>query len=778
MLGAGCGRTVLLDRAGGSAEGGRGAVGGSPGALPTEVGTGGRLGTGTPDAGVEAARDGADVAAADTGWDRLMEGGPEAPPEAPTDGAAEVRSEAGREVASLDLGPDGGGWLRLLAGGLGGPGNVDGIGAAARFQAPRGIAVDGAGNLFVADIYNSTIRKVVIASGEVTTLAGYPGQHGSSDGTGAAARFYYPSGVASDGAGNLFVADTDNNTIRKVVIATGEVTTLAGSPLQLGSRDGSGSAARFHMPLGIASDGAGSLFVADSLNHAIRKVVVATGEVTTLAGAPESTGSKDGVGTAACFYFPSDLATDGAGTLFIADDHGQTIRKLVIATGAVTTLAGAAGQSGSRDGIGAAARFDRLHGLASDGAGNLFVADSENQTLRQVVIATGRVSTFAGSPGAAESSDGIGALARFRYPYGVASDRAGSLFVADSDNFAIRKATVATGEVTTLAGSPAHVGESDGTGTSARFDTPTGVASDGAGQLFVADSANHTIRLVAIATGAVTTLAGLPRNAGSADGRGANARFYSPNGVASDGAGNLFVADSDNHTIRKVVLATGEVTTVAGVPGGEGARDGRGAAARFARPLAVASDGAGNLFVTDSANHTIRKLVMATGEVSTLAGSPGRWGSQDGVAAAAQFDLPYGLASDGAGHLFVADFGNYTIRKVVIATGEVTTVAGAAGQEGSGDGRGTSARFSPPTGIASDGAGNLWVADTDNHTVRQIAIGTGAVTTVVGLSDRAGVLLGRLPAGLRAPFGLARGSAGELYLSDRDESVILVLQLP
>jgi sugar lactone lactonase YvrE len=754
LLGAGCGRSALSDRGGGGATGGRGAVAGLPGA-------GGSTG-GTPSTGGETLR----PEVGDAGRDQRVEAGGDM-----------RRGEASSEAGLPDLRIDSGGWLGLFAGGLGGPGNVDGIGAAARFQAPRGVAVDRAGNLFVVDMYSSTIRKVVIATGEVTTLAGYPGQHGSSDGIGAAARFYYPSGVASDEAGNLFVADTDNNTIRKVVVATGEVTTLAGSPLLLGSSDGSGAAARFHLPSGIASDGAGNLFVADSYNHAIRKVVIATGAVTTVAGAPDSTGGQDGVGAAARFYYPSDVAADGNGNLFVADDHGQTIRKLVIATGAVTTLAGSPGQSGSRDGTGAAARFASLHGLASDGAGSLFVADSENQTIRRVAIATGQVSTLAGSPAAADSSDGSGALARFRYPFGVASDRAGRLFVADSDNVAIRQVMVATAEVTTLAGSPAHVGERDGTGSAARFDTPTGVASDGAGSLWVADSANHTLRRVVLATGEVTTLAGLPRNAGSADGRGTAARFHSPNGVASDGVGNLFVADSDNRTIRKVVVATGEVSTVAGAAGVEGSSDGRGVSARFARPLALASDGAGNLFITDAASHTIRKMIMTTGEVTTLAGSPGRWGSRDGFGAAAEFDLPYGIASDGAGHLFVADFGNYTIRKVVLATSEVTTLAGAAGQEGSRDGPGTSARFSPPTGVACDGAGQLFVADTDNHTVRQIAIATGIVTTVIGSSVRAGVLLGSLPAGLGAPFGLAPGPAGELYLSDQEESAILVAQL-
>jgi streptogramin lyase len=271
---------------------------------------------------------------------------------------------------------------------------------------------------------------------------------------------------------------------------------------------------------------------------------------------------------------------------------------------------------------------------------------------------------------------------------------------------------------------------------------------------------------VVIATGKVTTLAGSPGEQGKSDGIGAAARFYYPVDVAGDGAGNLFVADTENHAIRKVVMATGEVTTLAGRATGD----------PFGSLTGIASDGAGSLFVTDWGTSTIHKVVIATGEVTTLAGSPGDVGSTDGIGAAARFYYPTGVASDRAGNLFVAEFGNNTIRKVVIATGEVTTFAGSAQSSGSSDGIGAAARFSGPHGIASDGEGNLFVADSDNHAIRRIAIGTRTVTTVVGSPDRMGVALGPLPAALTAPWGLAVGPAGELYVSDYQEGAILVAQ--
>jgi DNA-binding beta-propeller fold protein YncE len=667
--------------------------------------------------------------------------------------------------------PDEGGVLRLLAGGPGGSGFVDGVGANARFHTPHGMALD-RGHLYVSDMYSCTIRKVDIATGEVTTLAGAPEVHGSSDGIGSEARFYFPDGIASDGAGSIFVADTDNNIIRKVDLSTGRVSTLAGAAMQFGSADGTGDKARFYLPSGITSDGAGNLFIADTFNHTVRRVEVVTGKVTTMAGAPEETGNRDGAGAAARFFYPTDIASDGAGNLFIADGHGQTIRKLVLATGEVTTYAGVAERPGNTDGERRAARFDGLHGMVSDGGGSLFVADSENRTIRKIAMATGWVSLFAGSPGKADSDDGTGPAARFRYPYGLVHDQAGNLLVSDADNHAIRKVVIATGEVSTLAGSAEHGGSRDGIGAAARFDRPSGVASDGAGNLLLADSENHAIRKINVATGEVSTLAGSPGQRGSQDGIGSAARFSIPTGVAFDGAGNLLVADSGNRTLRQVVLATGMVTTLAGSPGQQGNLDGRGAAAQFSYPQDVACDGAGLAFVSDSDQHTVRKIVLGTGDVTTLAGLAGQAGSNDGIGSNARFDLPHGMACDRAGNLFVADFGNYNIRKVVIATGQVTTFAGLAQQSGSVDGAWYEALFALPMGLACDGL-NLFVADGSNHAVRKIALGTRVVSTVVGTLARPGLRLGPLPAGLSGPTGLALDSTGQLFITIAEENAIL-----
>jgi len=571
--------------------------------------------------------------------------------------------------------------------------------------------------MYVADYGNCTIRKVT-AAGVVTTLAGSVGNYGSADGTGGTALFNGPCGVAVDGAGNVFVADSRNNTIRKVTEA-GVVTTLSGNPGSYGSgnADGSGGAARFNGPWGVAVDGAGNVYVADSGNHTIRKITPA-GVVTTLAGLAGWSGKVDGTGTAARFNNPKGVAVDGAGNVFVADYGNDTIRK-VSAAGVVTTLAGTAGVFGTADGTGAAAEFWRPSGVAVDGAGNVFVADYGNDTIRKVTAA-GVVTTLAGSPALSGWADGTGIEAAFYNPSGVAVDGAGNVFVADYGNQAIRK-VAAGGVVTTLAGSAVVYGRADGKGGGQRFlfYRPTGTAVDAAGNVFVADSYNNTIRKVT-AAGVTSTLAGCVGVAGSADGTGEAARFNQPTGVAVDGAGNLFVADYGNHTIRQVA-ADGVVTTLAGSAGIPGTADGTGSAAGFNGPYGVAVDGAGNIFVAEFLNDTIRK-VTAAGVVTTLAGTAGVPGSADGTGGAALFRQPSGVAVDGAGNIFVADSSNCAIRRVT-AAGVVTTLAGTAGQYGLTDGTGAAARFNWPRGLAVDGAGNILVADAGTNTIRKVTPG-------------------------------------------------------
>ncbi|WP_235025407.1 NHL repeat-containing protein [Caballeronia terrestris] len=655
--------------------------------------------------------------------------------------------------------------LFIVAGRIGGTGSLDGTGVVARFGSPQSIAADSAGNLYVADTGNHIVRKITPA-GVVTTLAGTAGVTGSADGSGAAAQFNLPQAIAAEPAGNLYVADTANHIVRKITPA-GVVTTLAGTAGVTGSADGSGAAARFNYPQGIATDSAGNVYVTDS-GSTIRKITPA-GVVTTLAGTAGMWGYADGSGAAGRFSGLRGIGADAAGNLYVADSGNNTIRKITPA-GVVTTLAGTAGVAGRGDGSGAAAQFDGPTGIAADDAGNVHVADTNNYTVRKITAA-GAVTTLAGRPGVVGHADGNGAAARFNYPIGIAADYAGHVYVADTSNFTIRKITAA-GAVTTLAGDPVVTGHADGSGAAAEFNFPAGIAADRAGNLYVADTNNSSIRKIT-AAGVVTTLAGTPGVSGAADGSGAAARFSYPFGIAADRAGNVYVADSGNNTIRKITPA-GVVTTLAGTAGVSGIADGSGAAAQFHIPSGIAADRAGNLYVADKSSHTIRKITAA-GMVTTLAGTPGVDGSADGSGTAARFSYPVGIAADRAGNVYVADSGNHTIRKIT-PSGFVTTLAGTAGVSGSADGSGAAAQFYAPHDIAADHVGNLYVADFGNGTIRKITA-AGVVTTVAGVAQQQGIRLGCLPGRLSMPLGVTlAGHDDTLGVTSSNSVLKLVLR--
>ena len=449
-----------------------------------------------------------------------------------------------------------------------------------------------------------------------TTIAGLG--PGAIDGNGSNARFSQPGAVAVDGAGNVYVADTGNHTIRRITPA-GDVTTVAGQAGRAGFANGNGTNVLFNQPAGIAVDTAGNLYVADRGNHVIRRITPAA-DVTTLAGAATVPGSANGTGGTAQFNSPSSVAIETAGSLVVADTGNHTIRR-VTTGGSVTTYAGSPGLIGTTNGTGAAARFNSPSGVTVDASGVIFIGDTGNHIIRRmnVVSGTGVTSTLSGGPGTPGNTDGINTAARFNRPAGVVAS-AGFVYVADSGNHTVRRIDAsgsANAQTTTFAGLAGSAGAADGSGAAARFSTPLGVAIGPSSQLFVADTANSTIRRISSA-GAVTTIAGLA-SAGSADGNGAAARFLQPAGMAVNSAGEIFLADRANHTIRKVT-ADGEVTTVAGVAGGSGSNDSAAAPARFNLPGAVALDSAGNIYVADTGNHTIRRITPA-GAVTTLAGS-------------------------------------------------------------------------------------------------------------------------------------------------------------
>jgi gliding motility-associated-like protein len=842
-----------------------------------------------------------------------------------------ISETSAQDIKKIDVN----GNVTTFAGVNGTSGNVDGPGVTAEFNGPGFLAIDASDNLYMTDMYNNSVRKITPA-GVVSTLAGGPGA-GFVNGQGNNARFNEPLGIAVDAAGNVYVADVYSYAIRKITPA-GVVSTVAGTG-SAGSQDGTASGASFNLPQGLAYDGLGNLYVADGANYTIRKVPVSSYTIdkplppglvfntTTgiISGTPTATspatnytvtaynpsgksstvvniavnnnvapvlptinapqisyvtpqvykvnitiaslnptnnggavqpnnygetifagsgaaGSTNGNLATASFNNVSDMVFDPSGNAYIADANNHLIRK-IIPGGTVSTFAGS-GSPAFQNGQGTAASFNFPTGIATDAAGNVYVADQRNNAIRKITPG-GLVSTLAGS-GTAGAFNALGTLATFNAPFGVAVDASGNVYVADSGNSLIREISPG-GLVTTFAGSGTN-GSNNGNGTGASFYSPQGIAIDAIGNIYIGDTGNNLIRKISPA-GNVITLAG-SGSIGSADGQGTAATFYGPTGLCTDKYGNVYVADTFNDHIRKID-PNGKVTTVDILAATGVASDGKGSLyfadiftnqiVRFSlngytidKPLPpglifdgktgiitgtpTAASPATNYTVTAyneggssstivnievkpnsvpvtplpnppvityttpnvyTAGAAITALLPANtggsvpatpyGQASVFAGN-GTKGSTGGNGMAASFNSPPGVATDAAGNIYVADRDNYLIRKIT-PSGTVSVFAG----NGIGvvkDGQGTAASFKGPEGIATDANGNVYVADTYGDAIRVITPG-GLVTTIAGANGIEGDADGPVAtATFNQPQGIVVDASGNIYISEYGVSYI------
>ena len=630
-------------------------------------------------------------------------------------------------------------------------GSSDGQGTAASFNQPSGIAVDKSGNIYVADVGNNEIRKIT-AGGLVSTFAGSTAS-GIADGQGILARFNAPSGIAVDDSGNVYVADTGGNRIRKITPG-GLVRTLAGSWITSGSTDGQGIAATFNGPYGLTVDISGNVYVADRENNMIRKITPG-GLVSTIAGSTTA-GSANGQGIAASFRAPCGIAVDASGNIYVGDYLNNEIRKIT-SSGLVSTFAGSI-TKGSLDGQGQSASFYWPAGLASDAAGNVYIADSQNSEIRKITSG-GLVSTIAGT---AINTNGQGISACFDLPTGIAIDGSGNLYITDFGSDVIRKITKG-GLVTTLAGSGAS-GSNDGQGIAASFFAPSAIAVDASGNLYVADTDNNMIRKITPG-GLVSTLAG-SKTSGNTNGQGTQASFNTPKGIAVDASGNVYVADTNNELIRKITPG-GLVSTLAG-SGSSGSTDGQGTAASFWYPRGVALDAFGNLFVADYGS--IRKITPG-GLVSTFAGGGGATINSDGQGINSSFDVPFGIAVDASNNVYVADQDNNEIR-IINSSGLVNTLAGSI-TAGHLDGQGMVASFNQPSGVAVDDSGNVFVADYYNFVIKKLTIGNTTTATIKDINASA-ISVFPNPAKDLLNINLSEVVNGTLSISDIQGSLVLM----
>jgi hypothetical protein len=728
----------------------------------------------------------------------------------------------------------------------GGPNNLNalqtGIGN------PISVVQDSLGNTYISDAWSSQVFKVD-TSGILTIYAGngifgYSGDGGPA----TSAALNNPDGLALDGSGNLYIADTGNSVIREVLGSNGTIQTVAGNATAGYSGDGgSAAAAELNDPYGVFVDGSGNLFIADTSNCLIRKV--SGGNISTVAGTPSTIATQPcsyagdgGPATSALLNQPYGVFVDGSGNIFIADTNNSVIRvvnpgsqsvtiaNITIPAGDIQTVAGIQYDSSDGDscqftgdsGAATSAYLCQPQAVFVDGSGNIYIADNANFAVREVVTG-GNISTVAGTLGSdGYSGDGgAAASATLSGPTGIFLDDSSDIFIADDQNSAIRE--VSGGNISTFAGNATLGWSGDGgSATNAALNSPFGVFVDGSGDLYIADTYNSAIREVT-SNGNIQTVAGIGRpcfTTSCGDGSTAiTSRLANPAGVFLY-SGNIYVADTQNSAIRVInpgisavnvagiAIAPGDIQTVAGTLGSEGySGDGQTpTSAVLNEPYGVTVDNSGNIYIADSENSAVRVVNTGTSAITiagvtiqprtlqTVAGSgtacsDATSGCGDGGAAtSAQLNLPTSLALDANGNIYIADAFNNAIRVVnpgtssitvagvTIAAGNIQTVVGVLGQNGyAGDGGlPTSALLNTPYGVYLDSFGNIYIGDVSNSVIREVVtvsnpsfIQTIAGTGVPGFYGDGGQATS---AQLAGPAGVIGNAVGNLYVAEEGSS--------
>jgi uncharacterized protein (TIGR03437 family) len=643
---------------------------------------------------------------------------------------------------------------------------------AAQVSQPEGIVVDPAGNLYIADAANNRVRKVTPA-GAISTVAGNGHQGFSGDnGPGSAAQLNQPYGLALDAAGNLYIADYGNQRVRAVG-TNGNITTVAGDgPNGTYADGGPATAALLLYPRDLATDPAGNLYISEFDGHRVRRVAPG-GTISTVAGiGVAGYGGDGGPATAAQLNQPAGLALDGAGNLYIVDSGNFRIREVLASTGTISTVC-------SQQTFNAQNFVYTVNpfGLAANTAGDLYFLDTKNAIAWQLTPA-GVLMPVTGL-NVAYTGDGQPALQTALVdPVDLALDAAGDLYISELER--VRCVTAATGIMNTVAGNGTFgYGGDGGSASLAVLSGPTGLALNN-GSLYISDTLNSRVRQVA-ASGTISTVAGNGTPGPSGDGGPAgSANLDLPTGLAFDPAGNLYIADSLNFRVRSVDPSSVIATFAGATPGpagcaGFGADGDSATLTPLCLPQGVVAGLAGNVYIADTKHNRVI-LVDALGDIYTVAGNGTAGDAGAGNTSWGELNAPQGVALDSSGNLYIADTGNHRIR-MLAPSGAISTVAGTGTAGFSGDGgAAAAAELNAPSAIAVDASGNVYIADTGNHRVRLVTT-DGNVTSVAGTGDAVynGDNGAALEMALSSPSGLALDGQGNVFVADSGNNRVRML---
>ena len=653
-----------------------------------------------------------------------------------------------------------------------GGGKVGTTATTVNLPGPSGVIRDGAGNTYIAAPYSTYVFK--LSGSTVSTFAGLGYEVFGGDGNVASkAGLDLPSALAIDTKGNIYIVDPGGSRIREVFAATGKIATVVGSGTKCepstakcgdGGKATAANVAALNLPNAMAVDASGNIYIADSADHRIRAVnmtagditiagvLIHTGNIATIAGDGNicvggTTGCGDnGTATQAHLSFPSGVAVDSLGNIYIADTRDNRIREIAHGSSTITAFAGSgiacvSGVSTCGDGGSLlSAQFHMPMGLFVDSSNNLYVADSFDQEVRFINVSAPSITTVAGNGYQGFSGDsGTATSAQLNLPGAVFEDASGNLLIADTGNQRVRQ--VSAGNITTLAGG--GTGGDGGAAKSATFANPYNVAEDSAGNLYIADTANNRIRMVNAKTGVVSTVAGTGNTGYTGDGGAAtSATLNAPAAVALDSSNNIWIADTSNQVIRKVLAATGVISTVAGnglacQPPPSNCGDGGPAlSGNLSDPLAIAVDAAGNLFISDYTAQRVR-VVSASNQIITAVAGTGLVGGtgDNGPAKASKLNHPLGLAVDASDNVYIDDSQNNRVREVIgwASGGTIYAYAlsGVAHLQGDGGPKLLGGQWNPLE-LAMDPSGNLFIGGGNQSVVRRVDSISGTIGTVAG----------------------------------------------